>query len=710
MGEMEEEMEEKEVKTEPERGRSRARKPAAKSRKPLFIALGLLAAAAVGAGAGYAGYAQQYKDTFLPNTRINGIEAEGMTVDEVKQHLAGDVTGYRITITGRTGEEVLPGDTIGLVTQFDGTLERMISEQNPYSWLSHRMNAEDHTVGTQIVYNEERFNQAVDALSCLAPENTVKPENAYISDYIQGTGYKVMPETEGSELDKEGLKEVLSEAVLSLKPSLDLEEAGLYRTAAVKSDDAGLNSTVNELNKIASMIVTYEFESQREVLSGDRIHTWIVKTADGSYTVDDARVAEYVKELADKYDTAGKSINFKTSYGSTISVKSPYVGYKINQAEESTALKEMLLSGQSGSREPVYSQKGNGRGTTGLGSTYAEVNLTGQHMYFYKNGKLVVESDFVSGNTSKGWGTPAGLYKINYTQKNAVLRGENYETPVSFWMPFNGGIGFHDATWRGSFGGSIYKTNGSHGCINMPYSAAKTLFENISSGVPVVCYKLGGTESGSSSSAEPIAATTAAESTAESTEASQEAPGQNPDAAGPAPGQGTDSAAPGSPSAGPTSAAPTSAAPTSAASSEAPASAAPGGNQAPTSAAPTSAAPTSAAPTSAAPGGSSAPGSSSAAPGGNSDSAGPTPTAAAPTAAPAAPTAAAPTAAPAEAPTAAPAAPDSGSSSGPAGPGGQSSPGGSSSPDSAPNDSQGPVPTAGAPDSGSSSGPAGPGQ
>lgn len=92
----------------------------------------------------------------------------------------------------------------------------------------------------------------------------------------------------------------------------------------------------------------------------------------------------------------------------------------------------------------------------------------------------MVESDFVSGNLAKGWGTPAGSYPLAYKQKNAVLKGENYRTPVNYWMPFNNGIGMHDAKWRSSFGGAIYKTSGSHGCINLPPSVAKTIFDNIS--------------------------------------------------------------------------------------------------------------------------------------------------------------------------------------------------------------------------------------
>ena len=107
----------------------------------------------------------------------------------------------------------------------------------------------------------------------------------------------------------------------------------------------------------------------------------------------------------------------------------------------------------------------------------------------------------MSGNAARGYDTPSGAYPLTYKQRNATLRGADYATPVSYWMPFNGNIGMHDATWRGSFGGSIYRTNGSHGCINLPKAAAKTIFENIEKGMPVLCYHLGGTESGKSSAA-----------------------------------------------------------------------------------------------------------------------------------------------------------------------------------------------------------------
>ena len=51
------------------------------------------------------------------------------------------------------------------------------------------------------------------------------------------------------------------------------------------------------------------------------------------------------------------------------------------------------------------------------------------------------------------------------------------------------GEGLHDAPWRGGFGGNIYFTGGSHGCLNLPPAIATKLFDNVQHGTPVVVYE-----------------------------------------------------------------------------------------------------------------------------------------------------------------------------------------------------------------------------
>ena len=149
-------------------------------------------------------------------------------------------------------------------------------------------------------------------------------------------------------------------------------------------------------------------------------------------------------------------------------------------------------------REPAYASRAAIYSMTGddIGNTYVEVDLGNQHLWYYKEGTLIMDTDFVSGTyTISDRRTPSGTYSLMYKQKDQVLRGTRrsdgtyeYESPVKYWMPFNGGIGFHDASWRYSFGGSIFMYSGSHGCVNLPGSMASELYENIEAGCPILCF------------------------------------------------------------------------------------------------------------------------------------------------------------------------------------------------------------------------------
>ena len=129
------------------------------------------------------------------------------------------------------------------------------------------------------------------------------------------------------------------------------------------------------------------------------------------------------------------------------------------------------------------------------GNTYVEIDLGGQHVYMIKDGAIVWDAPCVTGNVSKNYTTPEGIYSLTYKQTDRILRGAKqadgtyeYESHVDYWMPFNGGIGLHDADWRSKFGGTIYQYGGSHGCINLPPAKAKILYDLVYAGIPVICY------------------------------------------------------------------------------------------------------------------------------------------------------------------------------------------------------------------------------
>ena len=522
------------------RGRSRRQPPEERKkngsvRPKIFAALGAaVALAAVSGGVFFYRQVQKYEECFLPGTVINEMDMSDKTVEQVKEEIMSGLDGYVLTIRERGGnEETISGEAIGLHAEFDGSLEALLEDQNPMDWWKRKWNpAQDNGVDssggiwieTMLAYDEELFSQAVKELDCMDEASMIPPEDARISEYQPETkSYEIIPAVQGTTLVLENVEQAVSEAVLSLSSEVDLEEKQCYTKPAVDTEDGRLVSLAAQMNQYAGAVVTHTFGSRQEVLDGDTIHQWIV-TDGAAASIDESQAAAYVKALAKTYDTAYQTKTLKTSYGKTVKITKGNYGWRMNQAAETAAILEIIRNGEQQTREPEYSQKAASHDGNDYGDTYVEINLTAQHLFFYKNGKLLVESDFVSGNESRGWATPSGAYPLTYKERNATLKGEGYATPVSYWMPFNGGIGMHDASWRGSFGGTIYKTNGSHGCINLPPAVAKTIYENISAGMPVLCYHLEGTEAGAgtntgagtdSSAAETTAAeTTAAETTA----------------------------------------------------------------------------------------------------------------------------------------------------------------------------------------------------
>ena len=242
-----------------------------------------------------------------------------------------------------------------------------------------------------------------------------------------------------------------------------------------------------ELNGYTAAEITYDWNGTEVVVNGDLIHQWLIVEED-SVTVDAAQVEKFVDEQAKKYDTWGIDKDFTTTLGQVVHLNNGSYGWWTNVEKETEKLLELIKEGAVTEKEPAYRSRGQKKGSNDLGDSYVEIDLTNQHLYLYYDGVVVLETDFVSGDMSNGNTTPPGLFGLTYKTTNAVLRGRDYVTPVTYWMPFNGNIGMHDATWRSQFGGDIYLTNGSHGCINLPLDKAAAIYPYLTAGFPIICY------------------------------------------------------------------------------------------------------------------------------------------------------------------------------------------------------------------------------
>ena len=446
----------------------------------------------------YMGFSFYFMNHFSFGTYINGVDVSGTAIEVAKDEIQKALDGYELTIVERDGaSDTIRGSEFGLQIVWENQLEEQLEKQNAFAWGVKLFQPDQLQPEVMLSYDAEKLVASVDALSCMAEEKQVAPIDAAISEYEEGKGYSLIPAVQGTLIDKDVLYKTVEDCVQNLNEKLVLAESQCYVQPKYDDNDEKLQAALTQMNQALDTVITYEIGKSTEILDKETFASWIKVDKKMNVSLDEEKLNTYVSEIAYKYNTAYRPKTLKTSYdGKEVTIKGGHYGWLVDQKKERKAITEEILAGKPVTRDLHYSRKANDRDGNDYGDSYVEINLTAQHLFLYVDGKLVMESDFVSGDLHiEGRYTPAGAYGITYCDKDAILRGEDYETPVAYWMPFNGDIGMHDATWRGSFGASIYKRNGSHGCINLPLSAAKIIFEHVEAGFPVLCYHLEGTQS-----------------------------------------------------------------------------------------------------------------------------------------------------------------------------------------------------------------------
>ena len=449
----------------------------------LIIAFALLAAGAYGLGVWY------FRDHFLPGTIINGFHCSFMTVEESEALLNKKVGAYVLAVeTMNNGQESISAGQVDLVYVPDGSVQKFMESQDSLKWFLSVGQESIYETKTAVVFDQDKMHEAVKGLRCMQSENITQPVDAGLVD--DGEKFVISPEVEGNAPDEEKLFALIKEAMTTGKTAVNLEAEGIYKKPSVYRDDEQLIENCERVNTFMDVIITYDFADRTETVDRNLIKNWLTRNENGDYTLDENLIAAYVDELGYKYDTFGSTRQFRTYDGRQITVSGGDYGWVIDQRAEVPALKEAILSGVTQVREPIYTYKGWSRATNDIGYTYIEVDITNQRMVFYKDGYPIVDTPVVTGipgNTDTA--TPTGCFAIDAMQSPAVLTGDGYQANVSYWMPFWGNVGIHDATWRSEFGGTIYFSNGSHGCVNAPYDKVQQIYNNIDIGAPVIVYQ-----------------------------------------------------------------------------------------------------------------------------------------------------------------------------------------------------------------------------
>lgn len=424
---------------------------------------------------------------FYVNTVINGVDVSLKTHKDVSDIIESYIKDYKLQLIERDEEiEEIEGQDIRLEYNEKNSVSKVYVMQNSFNWIRGLLNKENYYIEDLFIYNKESLENKVKELNCLN-KDIIEPQN--VSFKYSGGLYELVEEVLGNKINKDKLDEAIKNSILKGERKLALNENLCYENPKYTLNSDKTIETKNILNKHVSSKITYIFGSEIEMIDGNRINQWLTVDDNLEVLINQKLVKEYIEELSEKYNTVGKTRNFKASTGKMVEVKGGYYGWKINIDSETKALLENIKLGETVEKEPKYTQKALYREADDIGNTYVEINITSQRMWFYKDGKLITQGSIVTGDPSKGHSTKLGTYMLNYKEKESTLRGANYEAKVNYWMPFNGNIGIHDASWRYSFGGEIYKGDGTHGCVNSPLYLAKTIFENIESGTPVICYE-----------------------------------------------------------------------------------------------------------------------------------------------------------------------------------------------------------------------------
>lgn len=416
---------------------------------------------------------EYHRTHFEEGTFIQGVDCSDLTVEEAKERIEEKEVelrfndGHSIFVSGKEiGREL---DTVELKSflaqqRSEGTKEFTLSRMSFF-------------------VDDTKMRSYLSSLDELKAKNMHEAENAYM--YIGEDGLiKISDEVYANVIDFGGA------CVLAWRELLRGENTILFPLATDSEPEvtaSDLHDAAEEVNTALQTEIEFELrDGSFFTLNYSVMKDWLYEDDEGIYHLAiDENLPDFLKSLNRQVRNLCTSMEFTTVEGKTISV--PVFGENRDTVDinaELVKIKEELASGGSYEREPIYSRFNK----MDRHSTYVEVDKENQNVRVYENGVLTKIGDCVTGDVATGKDTPVGVYYIWYKCTNWDF---GYGHVSDYWMPLVSGneIGLHDAPWRyGVFGGTIYKYNGSDGCINLPDEIAAYIFYNIGLDVPIIIH------------------------------------------------------------------------------------------------------------------------------------------------------------------------------------------------------------------------------
>ncbi|MGX7173422.1 L,D-transpeptidase family protein [Enterococcus ratti] len=431
-----------------------------------------------------------YTKHFLPNTQINSINVSNLTLQQANDKLKDTYSNQKISIeeNGKVWEEIAKSD-LGYKEDFSTDLLHLLNKQNIWAWgMTYVFAAENKEIDPQDTTHQKLDSTIERFTNKLTETNKTRTPTQDATIEKNGESFKIKAEVKGNVIDVETAIQALKNSVKDGKNKIDL--ATFQLKPKITSTDKNLKEQLHAMNSIAKVKGIYNINGNTFQIPASDVSNWLTYV-DGKVGVDTTQVKQYVTALGEKYNTSTNATKFKSTKRGEVTVPAGTFSWTINTDAETKALEKAILSGNDFTRSPLVE----GATTADhplIEDTYIEVDLKNQHMWYYKDGKIILETDIVSGKPASP--TPTGVFYIWNKEENATLKGTNddgtpYASPVNYWMPVDWtGVGIHDSDWQPQYGGDLWKTRGSHGCVNTPPNVMKELFEKVEKGTPVLIF------------------------------------------------------------------------------------------------------------------------------------------------------------------------------------------------------------------------------
>lgn len=436
----------------------------------------------------YSYQAIKYQQKFLKNTTIGQINVGDLTKQEADKKLEKELHQDNFEIKDKeTTWKSIPKKALGIEYDTTSTVDHAMAKQNPWLWFMSYVSKPSDVPVELTSYNEKDVAKQTDIIKKELTELNKKrtqTKSAYI-EHVDGE-FKIHDEVQGDNINIDAFIKSLDKDIKAGIMTIQLND--YLQKPEVVASNPELNQELEAINKISKINASYTINGEEVVIPQETIASWVT-TEDGNAALKQDLVRAYVEDLGATYNTSTNETSFKSTKRGEVNVPAGAYSWTIATDSETEQLTELILAGEDFSgRVPAFQGSASPANQL-LSDTYIEVDLEAQHMWYYKDGKVALETPVITGKPSTP--TPPGVFYVWNKARNEILRGEDYASPVDYWMPVDWtGVGIHDSPWQSAsaYGGDSFKTVGSHGCINTPPDVCGKLFDMIDTGVPVVIF------------------------------------------------------------------------------------------------------------------------------------------------------------------------------------------------------------------------------